>query len=96
MSLYGSKLWDYNSRYSEEICVAWRTTMRKLYRLPYETHVVCGITENISIQLHRRVTKFMSSMIHSDNNTIKLMILFFLSTEALFIAEIYIYHVYLL
>ena len=28
MSLYGSELWNYNSRYIEEIYVAWRKTMR--------------------------------------------------------------------
>ena len=30
MSLYGSELRNYNSRYIEEIYVAWRKTMRKL------------------------------------------------------------------
>ena len=70
MSLYGSELWNYNSRYIEEFFVAWRKTMRKLFRLPYRTHnyIVCGITDDISIKLHRRVTKFMYSMIHSDND----------------------------
>ena len=45
MSLYGSELWNYNSRYAEEIFVAWRKTMRKLFGLPYRTHnyIVCGI-----------------------------------------------------
>ena len=79
MSLYGSELWNYNSRYIEEIDVAWRKTMRKLFRLPYRTHnyIVCGITEDISIKLHFRVTKFMYSMIHSDNDTVRLMTTFF-------------------
>ena len=86
MSLYGSELWNYNSRYVEEIVVAWRKTMRKLFRLPYRTHnyIVCGITEDISIKLHRRLTKFLYSMIHSDNDTVKVMTAFFLSTEASF------------
>ena len=89
MSLYGSELWNHNSRYVEEIVVAWRKTMRKLFRLPYRTHnyIVCGITEDISIKLHRRLTKFLYSMIHSDNGTVKVMTAFFLSTEASFLAE---------
>ena len=84
MSLYGSELWNYNSRYIEEIFVVWRKTMRKLIRPSYRTHnhIVCGITEDISIKLHRRVTKSMYSMIHSDNATVRLMTSFFLSTEA--------------
>ena len=52
--------------------------MRKLFRLPYRTHndFVCGSTEDISIKIHRRVTKFMYSMIHRDN----LFIYFYLLT----------------
>ena len=63
--------------------------MRKIFRVPYRTHnyIVCGITEDISIKLYRRVTKFMYSMIHCDNDTVRLMLTFFLSTEALFLAE---------
>ena len=75
MSHYGSELWNYNSRYIKEIFVAWRKTMRKLFRLPYRTHnyIVCGITKDISFKLHRRLlTKFMYSMIHSDNDTVRL------------------------
>ena len=96
MSLYGSELWNYNSRYVEEIVVAWRKTMRKLFRLPYRTHnyIVCGITEDISIKLHRKLTKFLYSMIHSDNDTVKVMTAFFLSTEASFLAGNFRYVMY--
>ena len=57
MSLYGSELSNYNSKYMQEIYVAWRKTMRKLLNLHYRTHnyIVCGITECISLKLHRRV-----------------------------------------
>ena len=70
--------------------------MRKLFRFPCRTHnyIVCGITEDISIKLHRRVTKFMYSMIHSDNDTVRLMTTFFLSTEASFLAENFRYIMY--
>ena len=55
---------------------------------------MCGITEDISIKLHRRVTKFMYSMIHSVNDTDRLMTTFFLSTEASFLAENFRYIMY--
>ena len=53
--------------------------MRKLFRLPYRTHnyIVCGITEDTSIKLHRGLTKFMYSMIHSDKDTVRLMTAFY-------------------
>ena len=65
-------------------------------QLLYRTHnyIVCGITDDISIKLHRRVTKLMYSMIHSDNDTVRLMTTFFLSTEALFLAENFRYIMY--
>ena len=49
--------------------------------------IVCGITEDISIKLHSRLAKFLYSMIHSDNDTVKVMTAFFFSTEASFLAE---------
>ena len=63
--------------------------MRKLFRLPYRTHyyIVCGITEDISIKLHRRVSKLMYSMLHSNNDKVRFMTAFSLSTEASFVAE---------
>ena len=69
-----------------------------IIRLPYRTHnyIVCGI-DNISIKLHvdwRRVTKFMYSMTHSDNDTVRLMTAFFLSTEASSLAENLRYFMY--
>ena len=89
LSLYGSELWDYNSRYVEEIVVTWKKTMRKLFRLLYRTHnhFVCGITEDISIKLHRRVTKFLYSMIHGDNDTVKLMTAFFPFNRSIFFSR---------
>ena len=45
-------------------------------------------------RVHRRITKFMYSMIHSDNDTVKLMTPFFLSTEASFLAENFRYIMY--
>ena len=36
---------------------------------------------------HNFATKFMYSMINSDNETVRLMTAFFLSTEASFLAE---------
>ena len=63
--------------------MAFFVIIRITFRLPYKIHIyiVCGITEDISIKLHRRVTKFLYSMIHSDNDRVKLMTAFFLSTE---------------
>ena len=70
--------------------------MRKLFRLLYRAHnyIVCDITEDIFIKLHRRATKFIYSMIHSDNDTVRLMTAFFLSTEASFLAENFRYIMY--
>ena len=56
MSLYRCKLWNYNSRYINDIYVAWRKVIRKLFKLP------C-IVECITVKLDRRLTKFVHSII---------------------------------
>ena len=40
-----------NSRYINDIYVAWRKVIRKLFKLPYRTHnyLVCGIVECITV-----------------------------------------------
>ena len=84
MSLYGCELWNYNSRYINDIYVAWRKVIRKLFKLPYRTHnyLVCGIVECIAVKLDRRLTKFVDSMINSKNSTVRELITQFLTTES--------------
>jgi len=96
MSLYGSELWNYNSRYVEQVYVAWRKSMRKVFQFPYRAHnyIVCGITECVSIKLHRRLTKFIYSMINSNNQTVKELTSYFLSCEASTLAENYRFIMY--
>ena len=66
MSLYGCELWNYNSRHINDIYVAWRKVIRKLFKLPYRTHnyLMCGNVECITVKLDRRLTKFVHSMIN--------------------------------
>ena len=89
MSLYGCELWNYNSRYINDIYVAWRKVIRKLFKLPYRTHnyLVCGIVECITVKLDRRLTKFVHSMINSKNSTVRELIANFLTTESSVFAE---------
>ena len=89
MSLYGCELWNYNSRYINDIYVAWRKVIRKLFKLPYRTHnyLVCGIVECITVKLDRRLTKFVHSMINSKNSTVRELIAHFLTTESSVFAE---------
>ncbi len=96
MSLYGSELWNYNGSYIQDIYVAWRKVMRKLFRLPPRAHnyIVCNITECISIKLHRRLTRFIYSMLNSENETVRAMTEFLLTVEASTLAENYRYLMY--
>ena len=89
MGLYGCELWNYNSRYINDLYVALRKVTRKLFKLPYRTHnyLVCGIVECITVKLDRRLTKFEHSMINSKNSTVLELIAHFLTTESSVIAE---------
>ena len=67
LCLYGCELWNHNSRYINDIYVAWRKVIRKLFKLPYRTHnyLVCGIVECITVKLDRCLTKFVHSMMNN-------------------------------
>ena len=89
ISLYGCELWNYNSRYINDMYVAWRKVIRKLFKFLYRTHnyLVCGIVECITVKLDRRLTKFVHSMINSKNSTVRELIAHFLTTESSLFAE---------
>ena len=89
MSLYGCEIWNYNSRYNDEMFIAWRKIMRKLFKLPNRTHnyIVCGIIECISIKLDRRLAKFVYSMLNSRNLTVFKLIRLFLQSDSSTFAE---------
>ena len=36
--LYGSVLWDMSANNVENICIAWRKSLRRLWELPFQTH----------------------------------------------------------
>ena len=98
MSLYGCELWNYNSKYVNDIFIAWRKVMRKLFRLPYRTHnyIICGVVECITVKLDRRLCKFIHSMLNSNNMTVKELLRHFMNCDSSVIAENvrYIMHKY--
>ena len=76
MSVYGSQLWNYDSRYIAKFYVAWRKCCRRLLGLPYKTHsnlvhLICNNVD-IDVQLHRRLLKFINSCVNSKNKIVKL------------------------
>lgn len=38
MSLYGCELWLLNNMHIDDLCVSWRKSLRRVWRLPYTTH----------------------------------------------------------
>jgi len=36
--LYGSVIWDMSANNVENICIAWRKGLRRLWELPFQTH----------------------------------------------------------
>ena len=79
MSLYGSQLFDFaSSRIMEPLYIAWRKCVRKILRVPYNTHrsllpLICN-DDSITVKLHRRFIKFVSQCSKSHNNTVQLCI----------------------
>jgi hypothetical protein len=38
MSLYGCELWLLSNTHIEDLCVSWRKSLRRVWKLPYTTH----------------------------------------------------------
>ena len=71
LPLYGSVLWDYSHPSIEKLYLAWRKCIRRLINVPYNTHsgllsFICNDLP-IDIQMHKRVFKFIFSLIDSCN-----------------------------
>ena len=96
MSLYGCEMYNYNSRYINEMCIAWRKNLRKLFKLPNRTHnyILCGIVECISIKLDRRLAKFVYVMLNSRNLTVFKLIRLYLQSDSWNFAENVRYFMY--
>ena len=63
--------------------------VRKLFKLPNRTHnyIVCGIVECISIELDRRLAKFVYSMLNNRNLTVFKLIRLLLKSDSPTFAE---------
>jgi len=75
MSLYGCQLWDFSHKGMTKVYTTWRKCIRKLFKLPYKTHsylipVLCKDLP-LSIQLHKRFTKFIYKALNGTNECLK-------------------------
>ena len=75
LDLYGSQLWNYSGIDVQSFYVAWRKTIRRLWKLPNTTH--CSLLPSINdcilidIVLEQRCAKFIWSCLNSYNTIIK-------------------------
>ena len=71
MPLYGCQLWNYASNEINDMCVAWRKTIRYMLRIPQRTHNILlnFICDDFPLetQLHKRFIKFAYNIVHSPN-----------------------------
>ena len=69
MSVYGSQLWDFESKACERFYIAWRKFIRRLLNLPYKTHcslfyLICHDL-SVNVQLYFRCINFVKTCMHS-------------------------------
>ena len=75
LDLYGSQLWNYSKHDVNQFYVAWRKTIRRLWKIPNTTH--CNLlssinsSEPIVYKLGKRRAKFIWSCLNSHNCVIK-------------------------
>ena len=72
-SMYGCELLQHNVKYMSQLYVAWRKSIRRVFRLPSQTYnyIVSNLGGCIVECQDRRLTKYIYNILHGDNNVIK-------------------------
>ena len=76
MSVYGSQLWDFESKACEKFYTAWRKCVRRLLNLPYKTHcsllhLICDDL-SVNVQLYIRCINFVKTCVNSKMASVKM------------------------
>ena len=74
-SFYGGQTWNLGCRHFDKISVAWQKAIRKVWKLPYQSHrsllpFLCVSNMHIKTQLILRFIKFYLSMFVNDNTIV--------------------------
>ena len=74
-SFYGSQLWDLSSKYINDIYISWQKGMRRIWKLPYQTHrylLPYLSPSNLHVETHFifRFLKLYESMLHNTNSDV--------------------------
>ena len=64
-NMYGCELLQHNAKYMSQLYVAWRKSIRRVFRLPSQTHnyIVSNLGGCIIERLDRRLTKYIPGII---------------------------------
>ncbi len=91
LNFYGSELFNYNCNYVNKVYVAWRKAVRQVYRIDNRTHnyIVYGLSDNIEVKLHRKLAKYIISIIYSDNQYVSSLVSVILKCSSSPVAENY-------
>jgi len=70
---YGCELWLLNNPKLEDLCVAWRKSIRKIWKLPQQAHCILLISGRLPVfdELCRRSMNFVRSCLSHDSYLIR-------------------------
>ena len=85
-SLYGSVLWNLQHPDIDRICTAWRSALKRVWRLPHNAHsnIVTALSSKLPLydELCRRVVNFHFACLNSDNNIIRRLCRYLVSSDS--------------
>ena len=74
-SFYGSSLWLLTSKRCNNVCIAWRKALRKVWNVPYRTHnrVLAILSRCLPLEygLDKRFVKFANTILNHETSVIK-------------------------
>ncbi len=74
-SMYGAQLWPLWHENTEMLCTQWRNALRRIWKLPYNTHkdLLPLVAKNVplEISLELRFARFYQSLVNSKNSIVR-------------------------
>jgi hypothetical protein len=75
MSMYRCELWSLSSRNIDDICVAWRKSVRRIWSLPFNTHCellrALGQCLPVLDEICKRCLRFLYSCVNHETTLIR-------------------------
>ena len=98
MNIYGSQMWQFNTRFVNQFFTCWRKAIRRLWKIPFRTHNnlvhLINKSHSIDIILEKRCIKYIWKLINNEHDLYNTIVKYSLYNNSTTIGENIRYFMY--